>query len=368
MEDKVIKETIKKSILVARDSYDYKWMVYPQSYLLAAQIQEEKEELHFTYDTEGRVPLKEGKKEDVLLLLLVLESIGGLWEGRKKYKFSLGPENLYYDQHGSVKIKERDIPIQGKDEDDKEFLKEYKAIIGFALQKKYQYEDFLKGGLELLGKDQFLGRIRELQSVGEIQEYLREEYDKIKTERTKNKVLLPKNRYAIVKNTSIALGTLLLVSIGFLGYYLLIQNPYKEAAIQLSNAYLESDYVGCVDAMKKVEVKQMNLHQKYMLANAYVRSEDLTQEQKTNILESMTLKDSVAKLEYWIYLGRLDADKAEDIALQQSDNQLLLYAYMKKKAKIEDDTKLSGSEKSTQLQEIIKKMEPLVEKYDIEEE
>ena len=45
----------------------------------------------------------------------------------------------------------------------------------------------------------------------------------------------------------------------------------------------------------------MTTAQKFMLANAYVRSENLTQEQKDNILAKMTLNDTESKLDYWIY-------------------------------------------------------------------
>ena len=41
----------------------------------------------------------------------------------------------------------------------------------------------------------------------------------------------------------------------------------------------------------------MTAPQKFMLANAYVRSGNLTQEQKDNILAKMTLNDTESKLE-----------------------------------------------------------------------
>ena len=73
-------------------------------------------------------------------------------------------------------------------------------------------------------------------------------------------------------------------------------------------------------------------------------------------------------LEYWIYLGRGDTEQAVDIAMRQSDNQLLLYAYMKQKAAVEADKILSGEEKGEQLEALESKMEPLIEQYEAEEE
>ena len=96
MESQTIQETIKKSKLAAKDIYDYKWITYPESYLLPAVLREEKEELHIAWQTEGRIPVTEIRQEDILLRLLVMDSVGGLFMGRRKYSFSLAPENLYY--------------------------------------------------------------------------------------------------------------------------------------------------------------------------------------------------------------------------------------------------------------------------------
>ncbi|MCB5595123.1 type VII secretion protein EssB/YukC, partial [Mediterraneibacter gnavus] len=63
-----------------------------------------------------------------------------------------------------------------------------------------------------------------------------------------------------------------------------------------------SDYVTCIDCMRNVKVQNMTAPQKFMLANAYVRSENLTQEQKDNILAKMTLNDTESKLAYRIFL------------------------------------------------------------------
>ena len=60
--------------------------------------------------------------------------------------------------------------------------------------------------------------------------------------------------------------------------------------------------------------------------------------------------------------------EAIDIAMQQSDDEMLLYAYIKQKSMIETDSSLSGEEKTQELEKIAQKMQPLMEKYDTEEE
>lgn len=363
MEDTVIKEILKKSELAAKDEFEYQWITYPENGFLQAHIEEQAEELKITYESENRNPLLDIRKEDFLDILLILDDIGNLKQYIDKYEFLLNPQNLFYDRHGKVKAKRRDILTDGKDREEK-FLNSYKAVVGYALQNKYTFEDFLQGGMQLLGKEGMLGRIKTAESIEEIQKELCEEYEVIKKERKEKKIILPKKRITMLKITATVLGVILIGMVGYLAYDCIVKEPYQNAVIELSDAYIQSDYVMCIDCMKAVKVEKMTTPQKYMLANAYVRSENLTQEQKDNILEKMTLKDTESKLEYWIYLGRRNTEQAEDIALRLSDDELLLYAYMKEKTMTEENTELTGTEKSEKLEEITKKMKPLMQKYE----
>lgn len=368
MEAQALQERFKKSEFTAKDRYDYKWITYPESHFLKSELKEQGEELIVTYETGERTAFTKIRQEDVAQRLLILESVGELFSDTEKYAFELQPENLFYDDHGIVQAKRRDVIPDQKQRSEKDFVLEYKAVIGFSMQKKYQYEDFRQGGNELLGKEGICGEVKDLESVMEIQERLRGEYRRILENRKRTKLLIPIWTYRLTKGLAIVLGVLLLGLAGFSGYHFIVTEPYKNAVIGLSDAYVSSDYVLCIDSMKDIAVKDMGLYQKYMLANAYVRSENLNQEQKENILSAMTLNDSASKLEYWIYLGRKDTERAEDIALQLSDNQLLLYAYMKEKANIESDTELTGAEKSDRLDELTRKMDSLMEEYNTEDE
>ena len=360
MEDTVIKEVIKKSELAAKDAYEYQWITYPEYGFLQSHIEEKTEELEITYDLENRRSFTEIRKEDLPDILLVLDDIGNLKKYLEKYSFSLQPQNLFYDLHGSVKAKSRDVLSASADQEE-QFLNAYKAVVGYALQNKYTFEDYLQGGMQLLGKEGVLGQVQSGTSVEDIQKILCEEYERIKKDRREKKVLIPKSKVTTLKVTAAILGVVLLGTVGYIGNDRIVKEPYQRAVIELSDAYVQSDYVTCIDCMRDVKVQKMTAPQKFMLANAYVRSENLTQEQKDNILAKMTLNDTESKLDYWIYLGRSDTEQAADIALRLSD------AYMKEKAITEENTELTGAEKSDKLNEITKKMEPLMEKYETED-
>ena len=170
MEDTVIKEVIKKSELAAKDAYEYQWITYPEYGFLQSHIEEKTEELEITYDLENRRSFTEIRKEDLPDILLVLDDIGNLKKYIEKYSFSLQPQNLFYDLHGSVKAKSRDV-LSASTEQEEQFLNAYKAVIGFALQNKYTFEDYLQGGMQLLGKEGVLGQVQSGTSVEDIQRY-----------------------------------------------------------------------------------------------------------------------------------------------------------------------------------------------------
>lgn len=368
MEKETLTEAVKKSAFLAKSPFEYSKLSFSEPYLIEMDLKEEKEELILTYKLEGYTCMSQLGQEDILTVLAVLMNVEALRLGLEVYQFSLNPENLYYDINREIRAKVRDIYPVGYGFQQEEFLDDYKALAGFALQKKYSFEDFQKGGKRLLSKTPFLNKIREALTPEEVKAILKEEYMHIEKDRREKKVLLNTSVFRGMQMGLILLGVVCIASVGYLGYRLLKEDPYKNAVIAAGDAYIESDYVGCIDAMRGIDVSAMELHQKYILANAYVRSENLTQEQKTNILETLSLKDTQVRLEYWIYLGRGDTKQAEDIAMQQSDDQLLLYAYMKEKSAIEADTSITGEEKNKRLEEISSKMEPLMEQYDTTEE
>lgn len=362
-----IEERIKKSALHAVNSYDYKKLMYPNPHFMGLEIEEEGEELILRYEGKELVPMTHIRKEDVEERLAILRNVAVLEKDREAFLFNLNPQNLYYDRNHLVYVKQRDIYETGQEQEKADWLQQYQALIGYGLQKQYGYADYKEGGLSLM-KSGFLGKIRRAESCAQLEGLLAARQEELETERRQNKILLNRGSY---RRLRIALGLSLVLAIGgiaYLGYDRIVVKPYQEASLAEVSAYIAADYVGCIDAMQEITVDRMENYQKYMLANAYIRSENLTQEQKDNILKNLSLKENPGRLEYWIYLGRNDVQQAIDIAMQQSDDEMLLYAYMKQKSNIESDNTLSGEEKTRQLEEVAGKMQPLMEKYESEEE
>ena len=361
-ENGTVKETIRKSKLTASNEFEYKKLTRAQEGFLNCSMEEEKESLIMTYEVKNLLPWAQIRREKKELIFSALIDAGKLAQRAQMYRFTLAPENLYYDIQGRVYVKTRDV--YGADGYSREeFLREYRSLIGCTLIKRYKFEDYDKGGQDLLAEDKFLSGILECADVGQILDKLHEEYFRYKEIHRERFMEVSRARNRGNRIALVITGVLAAVGVAFLGWLFLWERPYKEAVIAANEAYLQSDYNGTVEAMREVEVGRMNVYQKYILAYSCVRCESFSDGNMRNILNTISLKGDEKIMEYWIYINRLDTEKAADIAMQESSNQLLFYAYIKEKAVIENDASLSGQEKNERLSAIEGKLKPLEEEF-----
>jgi len=358
-----MEETIKKSGLLAKTSFDFNKLQEAGSHFLDFTWEDKGEEMLFRYDQEGLVPLVGIRNEEFPDILNVLIRIGDFAGDVCEYHFELAPANLFYNTSGLVRAKLRDLQDPYKKNTQEDFLKSYKALAACVLTGQYSFKDFLEGGEDLLKKSTLSAPLFEKETAEDVQDYL---------EQTKENYILNKKKKSMIVNKQWnfflkGLVLVLLVAATLLGVYCGLQYfkniPYLTAVTTAGNAYIENDSVGVIDALNGMDVADMQKHQKYILAQAYLQSESLTAEQKGNIIDKLTLSSNVKEMEYWIYIGRLNVKEAENIAMQLSDDELLLYAYMKDREQVEMDSSLSGEEKEKQIKELQSKIDTLSEQF-----
>lgn len=362
-EEREIVETVRRSQLSVSNDFELKKITRPEEGFLNCTVEEDQEELVFHYDIRHVFPWTEIRREKREMMLSVLIDAGKLQKPAKQYSFTLSPENLYYDIQGRVFVKTRDVYGAEGEYSEEEFLTEYKSLIGCTLLKKYKFEDYYKGGQELLKEDKFLSGIVGCVDAGQIADMLYEEYFRYRKDREARFVEVTKAGNSGRKAALGITGLLLAAGAALLAYQLIWTQPYEEAVIAAYRAYMQSDYNGIIGAMETVEIERMDACQKYILSYACVRCESFGEESMRNILNTIVLNGDEKIMEYWICINRLDTDRAIDIAMQEASSQLLYYAYLKKKAVIEADPSLSGQEKNDLLQEIDGKLEPLREEF-----
>ena len=102
-------------------------MVFSRKEFLESTYEESKEEILFSYETEGTQNFKEIKSEKREEILIALMDCAKLSEVCKHYKVQLYPENLYYDIHRHVKVMFRDVYGSGEIFEEEDFLNQCKS-------------------------------------------------------------------------------------------------------------------------------------------------------------------------------------------------------------------------------------------------
>ena len=360
---------VQRADMEAKTIYDFKRLEHGTVAMLPMTIEEEKETLLLCFDMEGMHSITEVQKMEKLQKLELILQVAELEKDYMRFEFQLSPENLYYDRLNRVKIKFRDITTGLYEERKEQFLKLYQALIGYIMDGSRPYEDYLSGGKELLKDQKEVVTLLSAETLEEEISLLQTLYENYKKEETILKIKVDKKKYKKMNIYGIVSSVLLVVLFGAVVYGYFWHIPRQDKIVEANDAYLQKDYIRVIDSLKDFEIGQMERAQKYILATAYIQGESVdsfSTKDKEVILSKINYQSNEGIFDYWIHLGRMEVKEAENLALQMSDDQLLLYAYMKEKAITEENTELTGAEKSDKLNEITKKMEPLMEKYETE--
>ena len=335
------------------------FLTFPADGLEDCTLEEAEDGVTFVFDTEGLTPISGLSRSSLEEKCRFLVNCAALEELCAEYDFSLSPDNLRMDINLRPRVLVRDARREGS-----AFLPKYKALIGCIMYKKYGYEDYLNGGSDLYKKKKLLSELTAPETAAEVKDLLLERFH-ASTESTRTtKKLVPK-RNVWISRIAIPVLAVALCAAGFFVWKSLFQDiPYRNSVIQADNAYIGGNYLDVQQALTKYSGTSLSYDTKYVLARAYVATEALTDAQKQNVLQGLTLKTPSEIFDYWIYLGRLQFTEAIDIATRYGDNELLLFAYMKYEVVVKNDTTMAGDQKTALLSDLDNKIAALVKARD----
>lgn len=359
---------VQRADMEAKTIYDFKRLEHGTVAMLPMTIEEEKETLLLCFDMEGMHSITEVQKMEKLQKLELILQVAELEKDYMRFEFQLSPENLYYDRLNRVKIKFRDITTGLYEERKEQFLKLYQALIGYIMDGSRPYEDYLSGGKELLKDQKEVVTLLSAETLEEEISLLQTLYENYKKEETILKIKVDKKKYKKMNIYGIVSSVLLVVLFGAVVYGYFWHIPRQDKIVEANDAYLQKDYIRVIDSLKDFEIGQMERAQKYILATAYIQGESVdsfSTKDKEVILSKINYQSNGGIFDYWIHLGRMEVKEAENLALQMSDDQLLLYAYLQELSRIEEDQEMSGEEKSSKKQDLMKKVEELADKLHI---
>ena len=358
----------KKSELNAKNKFDYEKLVHHSQNLLPCYYEEKEEEVIFCYECDGYLCSNNIKREDKENQFRFLVNFFRLYDIYVEYKIMFHPDNIFYDENYIPCVKERDLYDAGEKPDEGDFLFLYKTFVGAVLGWEYGVVQLQESGLEILRKELQLRPFIEAKTKEELVDLLRKERNKYVESQKNNTVRITKRENKIKNILSIAGSVLLIFCVAmfcYLGFFFI---PYQKSIINANEAYIQKDYVACIDSMKKIDIKSMNINTKYILAFSYAKSESLEREEIEMLTSKLSINSNEKELEYWICLGRLDMERAESLAQSLSDDKLLIYAYLKELNHLQNNTSMEGEEKQARISKLEEDIKSLGDKYTPKEE
>lgn len=341
----------KKSAIKANCNYDYCLISQKRNYFADCSIKQDEDELEYIFELKDFRWLEELKKYSLFYRYQILINISLLHESKMKLDFSLSPENLLFDANVIPVVLMRDV-YKENNYDESIFIKEYKSLIGYLLSDKYSFYDYYNGGEKLLRKIKITSPFYDLNSIDEITETLSREFKNFEETTRKTKVEIGKNKFRNLKIYSRISTILIIILLVIAGYFTLFKGPESSAIIKSNESFIAQDYISAMDALESVKIDNLSKNSKYIYAVSYIKSDALSNEQKNNILSSVTVSSNEKILDYWIYLSRKNFPQSIDLAKQLGNKQYLLYGYLKQKSYIETDDSISGAERESKLKEI----------------
>jgi type VII secretion protein EssB len=278
------------------------------------------------------------------------------------YSFHLHPDNLRLDVNLIPLVVERWVKS-----DQIIFIEEYKALIAAILVPKYTYEDYLKGGKDLMISNPLLLFLRDAQTVHEIRKYLMTEYETLLTERNSSYTDVRKSQMKFYKLMVPLCIVVTLLAVVVTIYYAAFENPRLKVFQTSYEKSLEGDFKGVQKALNGIEdINDMPKSVQYVLAESYLFEsnsvEVLDLKTRKVMATELSLESDPRVYKYWIAMGRGNYDEAVDIAQRLTTTKLLWFALFQNRIATELDTMLTGEAKATKLEQIQNQLDKVSER------
>ena len=335
---KYISETVKKSVLTAKASFEFDKLARSRDYFLPMTYEEDLETVELYFDVGGVKGVNELKKEEKARQYQFLINFKELEAAFQEFNLELTTENLYYDDNYFPYVKFRDVLSSDSSSDQVDFVDVYKGFIGGILGQKYTVEKIQDSGLDILKSESAFQEFYQAKSSDELDEILKKRKDTYEVSQEETTVVVPKKGFQIKSILAVVSPIVLVIVLGGFIYNHSFVVPFQGRIILANEAYNERDFVAVIDIMESIDTDDMSANSKYILAVSYARSESLRQDEIRDIIGRLSPQSNERELEFWIYIGRLNHSRAQELAGALSDDQLRMYAYMVELNQLESDT------------------------------
>ncbi len=280
----------------------------------------------------------------------------------KRLNLIICPDNLVLDQgltphflHFGVK---ESLPPY--EEDPERILDETRATVAAMMNPEQSFEQYLHYS-DTLTLSSELKQVLQAKTLHELQPIIHSQIEHLHKKESEfikvNKKKWKTSRYFLL-GVSICLLPALLYSL----YSLFFLQPKQENIVQAQENFLTNEYSEVVNSLQSYDIDDIPKVTQYQLALSYIINESLTDEQKESVRNTISLQSDPRYYEYWIHIGRGEAEQALEIARYLEDRDLLMYGILKRKEQVKADSDLESEKK----QQMINELEQEFEEYERE--
>ena len=98
------------------------------------------------------------------------------------------------------------------------------------------------------------------------------------------------------------------------------------------------------------------------MVGSYIKQDSLSADQQKVVLKNISQKSAAIQLNYWIYIGRADYQRALSLAKNMGDNEYILHAYAKLYTETKNDDTMNGATKQKRLNNYRKQINAYIKK------
>lgn len=241
--------------------------------------------------------------------------------------------------------------------DDTLALSQYKALTLAILNPKISYDNFVNGEMSL--RDKFSQALSNCDSFEEVLHLVETKLTKERQKEEAALVKVSKGRYQFFKYA----GSLAVVAAIAMGVLTIIDQkttiPKQKAIMTAQADFITNHYDKTLDDLKAYQPKQLSKDARFVLASSSINLANLSQTQKAAVLNNISSTTDDNTLNYWIYQGRGEFEKALNLAKNIGDDQLTLLAYTDLYQATKLNTSMNGDEKQKKLEEYNKQIQEL---------
>ncbi len=277
---------------------------------------------------------------------------------------SLTPYFLHYGVKESIPPYERNI---------ERLWNETKATIAAAVEPKYTFDQYIQFS-KSIQLSTLASKVMEATDDNELLYIIKKQLQVIEREEKRfTKITLSKLNWLRYGLAGLILA---LLPLGiYTAYSALVVQPKQEAYIAVQGPYIQGNYSEIINKLAKIDAEDMPEVIQYELSLAYIVNETLTENQRDNILKTITLQTDPRYYKYWIYIGRGQAEEALSLARQLEDLDYIMLALLHYEDSVKADGELKDDEREQKLDEIKsekdeiqKQLEELEEALELESE